>query len=51
MQRGRKQIAIATNAARAGSDEGVVRYVLGTSLTLAIIGLTCTWLSAALSMA
>lgn len=51
MQRGRKQIAITTDAARAGSEEGVVRYVLGTSLALAIFGLSYAWISAALSMA
>ena len=46
MRRMKNRISVATNAARAGSEEGVVRYVMAISLALAIIGLSYTWISA-----
>ena len=47
----RQPIVITTEAVRAGSEEHVVRYVLGVSLTLTVFALSLTWISAALAMA
>ena len=47
MEPSHKQIVVATDAVRAGREEGVVRYVLGASLTLTILALSLTWISAA----
>ncbi|MCB2072381.1 MAG: hypothetical protein H6917_02170 [Novosphingobium sp.] len=47
----RKPIVIATEAVRAGSEERVVRYVLGISLPLTVLALSLTWISAAVSVA
>lgn len=44
-----REIRIDTNDARASSNEGVVRWVLLISLSLAIIALTVIWVTGALS--
>ncbi len=43
------KIQIHETDAKAGSNEGVVRWVLLISLTLAIIAMTVTWLTGAFS--
>lgn len=44
-----RQISVDETDARAGSNDGVVRWVLLISLTLAIIALTAIWVTGALS--
>jgi hypothetical protein len=49
MERHGDEIHITTEEARAGSTPHIVRYVLGISLTLAIIGLSLVWIIGALN--
>jgi len=44
-----REIRIDKTDARAGSNEGVVRWVLGISLGLAIVAMTVIWMTGALS--
>lgn len=44
MERQGDEIHITTEEARAGSTPHIVRYVLGISLTLTIIGLSLVWI-------
>lgn len=44
-----RETRIDTTDARAGSNEGVVRWVLLISLTLAIVALSAIWITGALS--
>lgn len=45
----RREIHIDEDDAKAGTNEGVVRWVLGISLGLAIIALTLIWVTGALN--
>lgn len=49
MERHGDEIHITTEEARAGSTPHIVRYVLGISLTLAILALSAVWIIGALS--
>lgn len=49
MQDPERDIVIEETEAKAGSNEGVVRWVLLISLSLAIIALTITWVTGALN--
>jgi len=44
MERRGEEVHTETNDARAGSTPGVVRYVLGISLALAIIAMSAVWI-------
>ena len=46
-----KTVVVTTDDVRAGSEEGVVRYILGASLALTVSALSLTWISAAISLA
>lgn len=48
MHREGQEIYVDTNEVRAGTTPGVMRYVLGASLLLAIIALTLVWIIPAL---
>jgi hypothetical protein len=49
MERHGEEVHTETNEARAGSTPGVVRYVLGFSLLLAIIAMSAVWIIPSLS--
>jgi len=44
MERRGEEVHAETNEARAGSTPGVVRYVLGISLALAVIAMSAVWI-------
>ncbi len=45
----RRKVHIEEDDAKAGSNEGVVRWVLGISLLLAIVAMTVIWVTGALT--
>lgn len=49
MQPGNDQVRIDETKARAGSNSGVLRWILLVSLTLAIVALTAIWVTGALT--
>ncbi len=49
MERHGEEVHTGTDDARAGSTPGVVRYVLGISLTLAVIAMSAVWIIPSLS--
>ncbi len=49
MERRGDEVHIETDEARAGESSGVVRWVLGISLTLAVIAMSAVWIIPALS--
>ena len=49
MERHGDEIHVATDEARGGSTPHIVRWVLGISLILAIVLLSMTWITGALS--
>ena len=49
MERHGDEIHITTEEARAGTTPHILRYMLGVSLALAIIGLSAVWITGALS--
>jgi hypothetical protein len=49
MQPGNNQFRIDETKARAGSNNGVLRWILLISLTLAIVALTAIWVTGALT--
>lgn len=50
MRLSEKDRRLSSDEVRGGSEEHVVRYVLGFSLFLAIVTLTTTWMTGALAM-
>jgi hypothetical protein len=44
MERRGEEVHTETNEARAGSTPGVMRYVLGISLALAVIAMSAVWI-------
>ncbi|WP_197274613.1 hypothetical protein [Novosphingobium sp. AAP83] len=48
MERQGKETRITTDEARAGETSHVLRWVLGLSLTLAIVALTIIWVTGAI---
>ena len=49
MERRGDEVHIETDEARAGENSGVLRWVLGISLTLAVIAMSAVWIIPALS--
>ncbi len=49
MERRGDEVHIETDEARAGESSGVVRWVLGISLTLAVIAMSAVWIIPALT--
>jgi hypothetical protein len=49
MERRGEEVHTETDEARAGSTPGIVRYVLGFSLVLAVIAMSAVWIIPALT--
>ncbi|MFC3097977.1 hypothetical protein [Alteraurantiacibacter palmitatis] len=49
MERRGDEVHIETEEARAGESTGIMRWVLGISLTLAVVAMSVVWLIPALS--
>lgn len=51
MRSAKDKYVIATDDVRAGSEDHVVRYILGVSLPMAVVALSAIWITAALAAA
>lgn len=49
MERHGEEVHVQTDEARSGQTPHIVRYVLGISLTLAILALSAVWITGALT--